>query len=95
MSKRSYRRFTIDEKLMTLTEVAQPGVPLSEPCCKHCVSPALVCRWRAVAQQATTQALQKVDSRGKSQPDAQTARLQAVLNRMRRVVAEISARSLS
>jgi transposase-like protein len=62
MSKRSYRRFTADEKLMTFTEVAQPGIKLSEPCCKHCVSPALVCRWRAVAQQATTQALQKVDT---------------------------------
>ena len=77
MNKRSYRRFTTDEKRMILTEVAQPGVTLSEVCRKHSVSPALVYRWRAVAQQATTQALQKVDSRGKTQPDAQTARLQA------------------
>jgi len=94
MNKRSYRRFTTDEKRMILTEVQQPGVTLSEVCRKHSVSPALVYRWRAVAQQATTQALQKVDSRGKTQPDAQTARLQAELDRMRRVVAEITAENL-
>jgi transposase len=94
MNKRSYRRFTTDEKRMILTEVQQPGVTLSEVCRKHSVSPALVYRWRAVAQQATTQALQKVDSRGKTPPDAQTARLQAELDRMRRVVAEITAENL-
>ena len=60
MNKRSYRRFTTDEKRMILTEVQQPGVTLSEVCRKHSVSPALVYRWRAVAQQATTQALQKL-----------------------------------
>ncbi len=79
---------------MILTEVQQPGVTLSEVCRKHSVSPALVYRWRAVAQQATTRALQKVDSRGKSQPDAQTARLQAELDRMRRVIAGITAENL-
>ncbi|PSM30792.1 hypothetical protein BVG81_008700, partial [Haliangium sp. UPWRP_2] len=31
-----------------------PGVTLSEVCRKHRVSPDLVYRWRAVAQQATT-----------------------------------------
>ena len=64
-------------------------------CCKHSVSSALVYRWRVVTQQATMQqALQKVDSRGKSQPDAQTARLQAELDRMRRVVVENTAENL-
>ncbi len=51
-------------------------------------------QWRAVAQQAATAALQQVDSRGKSQPDAQTARLLAELARMRRVVAEITTENL-
>ena len=94
MSKRSYRRFATDEKRMILTEISPPGITLSEVCRKHSVSPALVYRWRADAQQATTQALQKVDCRGKSQPDAQTARLQAELNRMRHVVTEITAENL-
>ena len=56
--------------------------------------PWLVYRWRAVTQQATTAALQQVDSRGKSQPDPTTARLQAELERMRKVVAEITAENL-
>jgi transposase len=94
MTKRSYRRFTAEEKKAILDEAQQPGVTLSEVCRKHQVSPALVYRWRAVAQQATTQALQNVDSRGKSSPDAQTARLEAELERMRRVVAEITAENL-
>lgn len=45
-------------------------------------------------QQATTAAPQQVDSRGKSQLAAQTARLLAELERMRRVVAEIMAENL-
>ena len=94
MEKRSYRRFTAEEKRTILEETRQPGVTLAEVCRKHSVSPALVYQWRAVAQQATTAALQQVDSRGKSQPDAQTARLMAELERMRRVVAEITAENL-
>jgi len=94
MKKRSYRRFTAEEKRTILEETRQPGVTLSEVCRKHSVSPALVYKWRTVAQQATTAALQQVDSRGKSQPDAQTARLLAELERMRRVVAEITAENL-
>jgi transposase len=94
MDKRNYRRFTAEEKRTILDEMQQPGVTMAEVCRKHSVSPALVYRWRAVAQQATTQALQQVDSRGKSPPDAQTARLQAELERMRRVVAEITAENL-
>ena len=94
MDKRSYRRFTAEEKRTILEEVQQPGVTLSEVCRKNRVSPGLVYRWRAVAQQATTEALQQVDSRGKSQPDATVVRLQAELDRMRRVVAEITAENL-
>ena len=66
INERSYRRFAADEKRVISNEVAQPGVTLSGMCCKHSVSPTLVYRWRAIAQHATTQALQKVDSRGKS-----------------------------
>lgn len=92
--KRSYRRFTAEEKRTILEEIQQPGVTLSEVCRKNRVSPGLVYRWRAVTQQATTEALQQVDSRGKSQPDATVVRLQAELDRMRRVVAEITAENL-
>lgn len=67
---------------------------LSEVCRKHSVSSALVYQWRAVAQPATTVALQQIYSRGKNQPDAQTAPLMAELERMRRVVAEITAENL-
>ncbi|PSM31989.1 transposase [Haliangium sp. UPWRP_2] len=56
MNKRSYRKFTADEQRTILDETQQPGVTLSEVCRKHRVSPGLVYRWRAVAQQATTEA---------------------------------------
>lgn len=87
MEKQCYRGFTAEEKRTVQEETRQPGVTLAEVCRKHSVSPALVSQWRAVAQQATTAPLQQVDSRGKSQADAQTARLLAELERMRRVVA--------
>ena len=75
MEKQSYRGLTAEEKRTILEETRQPGVTLAEVCRKHSVSPALVYQWRAVAQRAvaqqeTTAALQQVDSRGKSQPDA-------------------------
>jgi len=83
MEKRSYRRFTTEQKRTILDETQQPGVRMAEACRKHRVSPGLVYRWRAVAQQATTEALQKVDSRGKTAPDAYAARLEAELKRNR------------
>jgi transposase-like protein len=45
MEKRSYRRFTAEEKRTILEETRQPGVTMAEVCRKHSVSPALIYQW--------------------------------------------------
>jgi transposase len=94
MSKRTYRRFTAEEKLTILKEAEQPGVSLAEVCRKHAITPSLIYNWRAVAQDAAGSALKRADRRGQAKPDAELTRLQADLGRMRAVVAEITAENL-
>jgi transposase-like protein len=50
MSKREHRRFTAEQKLEVLREADQPGVPVSEVCRRHGLSPSVFYRWGAVAQ---------------------------------------------
>ena len=50
--------------------------------------------WRAVAQTAAGSALKRTDRRGQAKPDAEVARMQAELDRMRAAIAEITAENL-
>lgn len=94
MAKRTYRRFTAEEKLAILKEAEQPGVTAAEVCRKHSISPSLLYSWRAVAHDGAGSALKRTDSRGHAKPDAEVARMQAELNRLRAVVTEITAENL-
>jgi transposase-like protein len=40
MSKRTYRRFTVEEKMAILQEAEQPGVTAAEVCRKHGIAPS-------------------------------------------------------
>jgi transposase len=94
MSKRTYRRFTVDEKMAILQEAEQPGVTAAEVCRKHGIAPSLLYNWRAVAQNGAGSALKRTDRRGNGKPDAEVARMQAELARLRAVVTEITAENL-
>lgn len=94
MSKRTYRRFTAEEKMSILKEAEQPGVTVAEVCRKHSLSPSQLYNWRAVAQHAAGSALKHVDHRGRGKPDAEVQRMQSELTRLRAVVAEITAENL-
>lgn len=94
MSKREYRRFTAEQKLELLKAAEQPGVTISEVCRKHALSPAQFYRWRAVAQSGSAVAL-KNDARGmKVSNQAEVERRDAELDRLRAVIAEITAENL-
>lgn len=93
MSKREYRRFTAEQKLEILREAEQLGVTLSEVCRRHSLSPSVLYRWRAVAQNGSTVALKRDAQRKPRQDDVQT-RYKAELDRLRAVVAEITAENL-
>jgi len=93
MSKREYRRFTAEQKLEILTEAAQPGVTVSEVCRRHGLAPSALCRWRAVARDGSTVALKR-DARRVSRKDDTEVRQQAEIDRLRAVIAEITAENL-
>jgi transposase-like protein len=92
-SKREYRRFTADQKIEILREADQPGVTVSEVCRRHGLSPSVLYRWRAVAQGGSAVALKRDAQRAPRKDDAET-RHKAEMDRMRAVIAEITAENL-
>ena len=93
MSKREYRRFTAEQKLEILNEAAQPGVTVSEVCRRHGLAPSALYRWRAVAQGGSAVALKRDAPRAPRKDDPEV-RHQAQLERLRAVIAEITAENL-
>ena len=92
-SKREYRRFTAEQKLEILKEAEQPSVTVSEVCRRHQLAPSMLYRWRAVAQGGSAVALKRDARRGPRKDDAET-RYKAEIERMRAVIAEITAENL-
>ena len=93
MGKRAYRHFTAEQKLEILREADQPGVAVSEVCRRHGLAPSVLYRWRAVAQGGSAVALKRDAQRKPRKEDAET-RHQAELERLRAVIAEITAENL-
>ena len=93
MSKREYRRFTAEQKLEILSEAAQPGVTVSEVCRRHGLTPSALYRWRAVAQGGSAVALKRDAQRAPRKDDAEV-RHKAEIDRLRAVIAEITAENL-
>jgi len=93
MSKQEYRRFTAEQKVEILREAEQPGVTVSDVCRRHGLSPSVLYRWRAVAQDGSTVALKR-DTQRKPRKDDVEARYKAEIERLRAVVTEITAENL-
>src|ERR1700737_1119062 len=93
LAKREHRRFTAEQKLEILREADQPGVPVSEGCRRPGLSPSVFYRWRAVAQGGSAVALKR-DAQRTPRKDDPEARHKAEMERMRAVIAEITAENL-
>lgn len=93
MSKGEHRRFTAEQKLEILREADQPGVTVSEICRRHSLAPSVFYRWRAVAQGGSAVALKRDAQRTPRKNDIEV-RHRAELERLRAVVAEITAENL-
>jgi transposase len=93
MSKREHRRFTAEQKLEILREADQPGVTVSEVCRRHGLAPSVFYRWRPVAQGGSAVALKR-DAQRTPRKDDPEARHKAEMERMRAVIAEITAENL-
>ena len=93
MSKGEHRRFTAEQKLEILREADQPAVSVSEVCRRHGLAPSVFYRWRAVAQGGSAVALKRDAKRTPRKDDIET-RHKAEIERLRAVVAEITAENL-
>jgi transposase len=93
MTKREHRRFTAKQKLEILREAEQPGVSVSEVCRRHGLATSVFYRWRAVAQGGSAVALKR-DAQRTLRKDDPEARHKAEMERMRAVIAEITAENL-
>lgn len=93
MARKEHRRFTAEQKLEILREAEQPGVSISEVCRRHGLAPSVFYRWRAVAQGGSAVALKR-DAQRKPRKDDAEVRHQAEIERMRAVIAEITAENL-
>ena len=89
------RHLTADEKLRILDEAQQPGVQIAELCRRHGIGTSQFYTWREQARQGAKQALsQPAGRKGPGKVDAAVARLTAERDRLRAVVAEITAENL-
>ncbi len=89
------RRLTVEEKLRILEEAQQPGVQIAELCRRHGIATSQFYTWREQARKAVKAALnQPAGRKGRSQTDAALERLTAERDRLRAVVAEITAENL-
>lgn len=93
MSNGEHRRFTAEQKLEILREAEQPGLTISAVCRRHGLAPSVFYRWRAVAQGGSAIALKR-DAQRAPRKDDPEARHKAEMERMRAVIAEITAENL-
>lgn len=94
MSKKKRSRFSAKQRLQILKEAEASG-EVSETCRRHGVSSSQFYRWKDRVEQAALDALQDRSGRPRKDREAERAdKLEAELDRMRRVVAEITAENL-
>ncbi len=92
MTTSSRRRWTAEEKLRILEEARQVGQTISEVCRRHQVASGQFYAWEKQARQGALTALRNgPPGRPKADP---TPQLQAEIERLREVIAEISAENL-
>jgi transposase-like protein len=91
--KKPRRQFTATLKYQIVREARQTGTPVSQVCAQHQISPTLFYQWeRAVERGALTALANQPRGRKKLRPSE--AALLTEINRLREVVAELSAENL-
>jgi len=92
MTNSSRRRWTAEEKLQIIEEGRQAGQTISEVCRHHQVAPGQFYTWEKLARQGALVALRN-GQRGPQKTDP-TPQLQSEIERLRDVIAAISAENL-
>ena len=87
------RQFTAALKYQILREARTGGVPISQVCAKHQISPTLFYQWERAAERGALTALNP-QARGRKRLRPTEEALLAEIHRLREVVAELSAENL-
>lgn len=90
---RHRRQFPAETKLQILKEGRSTNITISQVCDQYQISPTLFYQWERVADQAALAALQG-QGRGRKKACANEAALQADVQRLREVIAELSSENL-
>lgn len=93
MNAQNRRRWTAEEKLRIIEEARQTEHTVSEVCRRHGVAIGQFYTWEKQARQGALEALRN-GRRGRKRSDP-TAQLQAEIERLRAVIAELSAENLA
>lgn len=86
------RRWTAEQKWQIIREARQAGNTVSEVCRRHGIASGQFYGWEKQAQKGALKALRNGNRRRKQR--AEITQMQAELDRLRRVVAELSAENL-
>lgn len=92
MNTKSRRHWTAENKLAIIEEARQTPCTVSEVCRRHGLAVGQFYAWEKQARQGALEALRN-GRRGRKQNDA-TAQLQAAIQRLWAVIAELSAENL-
>ncbi len=87
------RTFPAETKLQILKEGRQTNLSISQVCDQYQISPTLFYQWERVAERAAMSALQG-QPRGRKKLRPSEEALQAEVQRLREVVAELSSENL-
>lgn len=88
---RKRRRWTAKDKLKILREAQDSGASISEVCRRHGISSGLYYKWQ---ERAEAGALQSLNGKREDRPSVRELRLQCELERMKSVIAEITAENI-
>jgi len=91
--KQPRRQFTAALKYQIVREARQTGTPVSQVCAKHQIRPTLFYQWERAAERGALSALNR-QPRGRKKLRPNEEALLSEVNRLREVVAELSAENL-
>lgn len=91
--KTQRRRWSAEEKLKIIDEARQSGHSVSDVCRRHQIAPGQFYAWEKQAKAGAVQGLRASTGKPKRE-DPEKAALKAELDRMRAVIAEISAENI-
>jgi transposase len=92
-SSQPRRQFPPTTKLQILKEGRTTNTPISQVCDQYAISPTLFYQWERIAERAALEAF-NAQKRGRKKPRPSEEQLLAEVQRLREVIAELSAENL-